>query len=646
MTQQIKKIAWQRDNPYSLQFDDCYFPANLGYQQAQYVFLDGNNLTARFSHLQNNNFVIAETGFGTGLNLLAAWDLFNKHAAQDSQLHFISCEKYPLSIDDLRQSLKAFPQFAELTNILLKQYQILPNNSFQLFRLSPNVSLTLLIGDAFQMLKQLNCKVDAWFLDGFAPSKNPDMWNIDVLQAAANLSHPNTTFSTFTSSSVVRKNLQQVGFNPRKRKGFAQKREHLYGDFDGSSSTPKHQKPWLIRYQSDIKNKDVTIIGAGIAGISCGFSLAKRGFKVTIIEKNSAPAQEASGNNQGCLFLKLSAHQTVLSNLLLSGFGYMRRLLEDISRGEIWQDCGLLQLAASPKTLTKFQQLASLLPSEVAYLVDEQQASQLANISINHHGLFFPKAGWISPPRLCEYLLNHPNIKFINNCQITKIKHENGNWHVFNHEKSITSSTILINASGACNELYPINKLKLKAIRGQTTAIPVNQISKNLQTVICGDGYITPALHNTHTIGASFDLDCCDPNPRPTSTQHNLTKLTELTPTIAKLVDIENLHHKVGFRSTAHDNLPVVGPISDPEQFKQIYSKLKQDAKFKFKNTSCPWLPNLYLNMAHGSRGMITAPIAAEIITSYITNEPIPLPQNILDAIHPNRLLCQQLIKS
>jgi len=198
--------------------------------------LTQNDLASRFKDLKNTKFTIAETGFGTGLNFLSTWQLWSELAPSDSCLHFISVEKYPLTLNDISLALAYWPTLAEYSQQLLAQYQQLSPGIHQLSFADGKVTLNLLIGDVAEMLPQMTISIDAWFLDGFSPAKNPDMWSATLFQNMARLSHPLTTFATFTSAGDVRRGLQAVGFQVKKLAGFGKKREMLRGHFVGTPS--------------------------------------------------------------------------------------------------------------------------------------------------------------------------------------------------------------------------------------------------------------------------------------------------------------------------------------------------------------------------------------------------------------------------
>lgn len=239
--------------PYSTIFQDVYYSSDNGLLETDYVFLQGNNLTPRWQQLTTQTFTIIETGFGTGLNFLCAAKLWLVHAPKNASLHFISTEKYPLSLQEITSALQFWPTLNNLSGQFLAQYAALINShkSIQLF--DDRVQLTLLLGDATDSLTKLTTPADAWFLDGFSPSKNPEMWQPALLAQMTRLSKPNTTFATFTSAGMVKRGLQTAGFNVSKQAGFGKKREMLTGDFIGESLD---EKPVNVQRAIDKPNVD------------------------------------------------------------------------------------------------------------------------------------------------------------------------------------------------------------------------------------------------------------------------------------------------------------------------------------------------------------------------------------------------------
>ncbi|MFK7839841.1 MAG: tRNA (5-methylaminomethyl-2-thiouridine)(34)-methyltransferase MnmD [Bdellovibrionales bacterium] len=211
--------------PRSKQFDDVYFSAQDGLAETRHVFLDGNDLLNQW--VDRDRFLIGETGFGTGLNFLAVWALFDCHRAPDQHLHFISVEKYPLSVDEVYDALSHWPELDLYRDQLVSVY---PDACEGVFHHDFGaVSLSVYFDDVLKGLSQYPANVDAWFLDGFRPSSNLEMWTEDVFKEVARLSQSETRFATFTSAGFVRRGLESVGFDVKKVPGFGRKREMSVG---------------------------------------------------------------------------------------------------------------------------------------------------------------------------------------------------------------------------------------------------------------------------------------------------------------------------------------------------------------------------------------------------------------------------------
>lgn len=227
-------LEWRDGQPYSTAFNDVYFSSDDGLLEMEYVFIQGNALISRWQSLADGSFIILETGFGTGLNFLCACKTWLNHAPANAVLHFTSVEKYPLNPADMYKALQHWPALQPITDALLTQYETLLNTgTATLF--NDRIRLQVLFGDATECLSKINTKADAWFLDGFAPSKNPQMWQPALFGQMARLSHSETTFATFTSAGIVRRGLAAAGFKVSKQPGFGKKREMIRGYFVGSN---------------------------------------------------------------------------------------------------------------------------------------------------------------------------------------------------------------------------------------------------------------------------------------------------------------------------------------------------------------------------------------------------------------------------
>jgi tRNA 5-methylaminomethyl-2-thiouridine biosynthesis bifunctional protein len=640
--------------PRSRVFDDVYFSDLSGLDETRYVFLEQNALRERFATLQaGERLVIGETGFGTGLNFLCAWQLFEQHAAQGVRLHFVSVEKYPLSLPDLQRALALWPELKPFADQLLAQYVAIHQGFQRLVLDNGRVTLTLLIGDALEQLPQLDAQIDAWFLDGFAPAKNPDMWTAELFAELARLAAPGSTISTFTSTGWVRRLLNAAGFKMKRTPGIGHKWEILRGVFLGwpqEAAPPAVIKPWFARPLPLPGDRHAVVIGAGLAGCATAASLAARGWRVSLLERHAALAQEASGNPQGVLYLKLSAHGTALSQLIVSGFGHTRRLLEHLQRGVEWDDCGVLQLAFNAKEAERQAQLAAAFPDDLLHVLDREHAETRAGIALPSGGLFYPEGGWVHPPALCAWQAAHPNIKVFTHHEVVQLRRDQEQWQAWTGDRLLVEAPVVVLAGAADIKRFDFSSdLPLKRIRGQITRLPQTAESQSLSTVVCAEGYVAPARLGEHTLGASFDFNNDDLTPTAAEHAGNLRMLEEIsTDLVARLcadtLQTEALEGRAAFRCTSPDYLPIVGPLAATQAFTDAYSVLSKDAR-QTPDIPCPWLDGVYVNSGHGSRGLITAPLSGELLAAWLTNEPLPLPRAVAEACHPNRFALRRLIR-
>ena len=424
------QLQWGDDGaPFSQEFGDIYFSRDDGLAETEYVFLQQNRLAERWSALdaqQSGVFVIGETGFGTGLNFFSAWRLWQTTAPKSWRLHFISLEKFPLEHAQLQRALQQWPQFAALSAQLLAQYPPLVPGQ-HLLKLGDNVVLQLLFDDAVAALDGLHdsgaaelidgFSIDAWFLDGFAPAKNPAMWSEQLFAHIGRLSKPGTSFATFSVAGPVKRGLQDAGFNIEKLAGFGSKRQMLRGDFDAAKVAPSNfpkTKYRAIDYWAypppPLAARTAIVIGGGLAGTSTARALAERGWPVTLLEQSAALAGGASGNPTGVLYTKLSPQAGTLNRFTLASYLYALRFYRQLFiNNEIRGDefCGVLQLADDAQ---QYQQLREAFRGHDDWVqfVDAERASELTrNALLRQAALWFPRAGWLAPRVICIALLRN-----------------------------------------------------------------------------------------------------------------------------------------------------------------------------------------------------------------------------------------------
>lgn len=386
--------------PVSRDFDDVYFSNDNGLEETRYVFLGGNHLEARFPEHPHPLFVVAESGFGTGLNFLTLWQAFDQFReaypqAQLQRLHFISFEKFPLARADLALAHQHWPELAPWAEQLQAQWPLPLPGCHRLLLDEGRITLDLWFGDINELTSQLddslNQKVDAWFLDGFAPAKNPDMWTQNLFNAMARLARPGGTLATFTSAGFVRRGLQEAGFTMQKRKGFGRKREMLCGVMELTLPLPC-STPWFNRTGSS--KREAAIIGGGIASALLSLALLRRGWQVTLYCADEAPALGASGNRQGALYPLLSKHDEALNRFFSNAFTFARRFYDllPVKFDHDW--CGVTQLGWDEKSQHKIAQMLSMdLPTELAVAVEANAVEQITGVATNCSGITYPQGG-------------------------------------------------------------------------------------------------------------------------------------------------------------------------------------------------------------------------------------------------------------
>jgi len=669
------------DTPTAEAFGDVYFSVDDGLAETRHVFLHHNQLPARFAELDADRygeFVIAETGFGTGLNFLAAAQLWLQTAPANWRLTFVSAEKFPLRQHDLVTALAHWPEFATLAADLLAQYPPLLRDHHRLTLAHGRIQLQLVFNDAIDALRQLletdypawqqtstRC-VDAFFLDGFAPSKNPDMWSASLFQTMARLAKPGTTFATFTSAGDVKRGLAAVGFDVSKVGGHGRKRSMLCGIWPQKTSaqpfvpTPrsrhKYGPLWSLQAEnkSRAKKRTALIIGAGLAGAHTAYALARRGWNVTVSDAAAEIATGASGNAQGVLYTKLSAAPDGVSRFALTSYLHALRCYRQlIADGALSPDaadfCGVLQLGYDDATRALHASIANVFeqaPGIVQHL-DAEAASSIAGIALQQPALWMESAGFMVPPRICRDLLSHTGIDVRLATRIERIECNEGQWHAFNqHDVLVTSADIIVLCNGNdVASLQQTRHLPLNPVRGQVTLLPASDKSAALRCVICHDGYLPPARHGEHCIGATFDLKRTDTGTDTRGHTDNLARLAQHIPSLAEGIaslDTAAQHGRAALRCATPDYLPVVGPVADVAAMGQRFAALTSNAQTLVASAGA-WQQGLFVNTGHGSRGLSSTPLCAELLLSYIDGTLFPLaPAQRMD-LHPARFLIRDL---
>lgn len=661
-------LEWTIDGqPFSGQFSDIYFSKENGLEETRYVFIKHNLLAERFAAMKADTlFTIGETGFGTGLNFLAVWTAFNQHAHKKARLHFISAEKFPLCSSDIAKALSLWSELNSYTTALVRQYPKVPTPGYHHLSFDDGrILLTLIFDDAFNAISSLNGCADAWFLDGFSPKHNPDIWTQSLFNTLNTHSNKNTTYATFTASGMVKKRLTESGFTVNKVQGFGKKRHMLCGQNNcaamntkTTSFSSKRSKIWLARHQEKItqnitSNKQAVIIGAGLAGCSTGYSLVKRGWKVTIIDQSPKIASGASGNLQGALYMRLSGTDTTLSKLLIQGYMYSLFLLKTLLHSEenkSWGVPGLIQSCFDAEEAKRqFKIISQGFPETFVRSVSKDELSKLAGIMSQQQGLLFSQGGWVHPPALCRALIAHENITFKGQHTVLSLNRADKQWEINCKEGHLLSAPVVILANNhTASDLLSTHNFPLRKIRGQVSYLPATKSSLHLNTVLCGKNYVMPAIDGIHTVGATHQFHDNDIAVRVSDHAENIRNLKEQFPSMYQALscddlELSQLSGRAEFRCSTPDYLPIVGPVANADEFKSQFAKLSKNTKANF-NELPVYLPGLYINVAHGSRGLTTCPLTAELIAGYIENEVLPVSTEVMEGLHPNRFLARNII--
>lgn len=647
------QLEWQDGTPVSVQFADVYFSRDDGEAETRYVFLEQNDLPRRWQEwLTPGSFTIGETGFGTGLNFFCTWALWRQLRSPGQHLHFISVERFPLQPSDMEQACQLRPGFAALAAQLLRQYPPLVSGQHRLHFPRDNLTLTLVFADASEGFSRLDGSVDAWFLDGFAPARNPDMWQPALFSQMARLSHQGSTFATFTSAGLVKRGLREAGFAVEKHPGYGRKRDMLKGRLlqkPVAQEWPASEQPWFRYTHAVSRPGKVAIIGAGLAGCSTAYALARRGWDVTVLEREQGISQGASGNSTGITYARLSHHDTAQNRWYIGSYLYacrfIRALFEsrDMTPGEDWNLNGVLQLAFDDEEAHTQQTLlaAGLWPDSVARYLSASETSALLHVPCAHSGLMMNGGGWLNPATLCRVLVDHTNIRVQTGFTVTGLERSNEHWHI-GALPTAFDAVVFANTFDALAFQYA-EHLPLRWVRGQVSHVPATPASAALQHAINYDGYINPARNGFHCIGATFHPRDKDGAERIEDHRNNLDKLLSALPSLADRLsppDAAQLNGRVCFRCQTPDYLPLVGPLPDTQAFERLYAgATNRQQTFP----PCPLLPGLYITTAFGAKGITGAPLAAEILATYLCGEPPPVDREVMFALHPARFLQREL---
>lgn len=638
------KPEWRDGQPYSNEFDDVYFSSSGGVEETEHVFIQHNDLVDRFSQLDKASFVVAETGFGSGLNFLVCVEHWLQQSQSHQSLHFYSVENRPFRLEDLKQAQKSWPQFSDISQQLQQQYQVACQGFHQFELYAGRVYLTLMAGEVETMLEQAEIKVDAWMLDGFAPGRNPDMWSDQVFSHISRLSHAGTTFSTYTSAGSVKRGLKSVGFEVNKVAATGNKRDMLSGVYRGSEASPSSQ-PWFDYQPVAFSSKKVCVIGAGIAGLTSAFSLLKRGYQVELVEMAGEPGAGASGNPRGMIMPRLSLQDSADAEFYLTAYFHALRSLRAMDPEQLnWQQTGGIQLPATERIRKQIVEYTG--DDAVVEVLSAELASQRLGLNIDTEVHYFPQAACVSPQKILNRLLElmSESLSIRYNTTVSDIEYRDQQWRLLDSQDHlITSSECVIVANAWQSKRFAsLQHLHLNPARGQLSLLKSSERSEQLKIPLAYDGYLMPDQQGVHVAGASFVVDDCDNEIRQQEHQVNIDNVNR---EFAKLFNMQDIQGgRASVRAVTSDRMPAVGPVPDVSCYQQDYGDLYK-GKPAERYPRASYLPGLFVNTGHGARGFTSAFLSAELVSAMIADEPLPVSNRVRYALHPARFLIRQLKK-
>ena len=626
-----EEYTWtEKGTLYSNVYDDVFFHDGDGLEETDYVFLQGNKLQER---MPKQDLIIGELGFGTGLNFLLTWQLWQKSGKNNSKrLTFISCEKHPLTLELLEKSHAQFPQLKKYSQQLRQKWPPVETGFHLLEFEEGKVALLLLFGDCFESLRQFEVKVDAWFLDGFSPAKNEDMWSENVFKQMAWHSHQETTLATFTAAGIVRRGLESVGFEIQRIKGFGFKKHMTVGKFTGHVKERLHLAPWF-RSPEKLADTSIAVIGAGMAGLNLAYYLERAGHSVTVFETASEIASKASGNKRGMLYPLISKKPDRLGSLTEVGAHFASSQIKEL--GIDYRE-GLLEFVSSDSKAARFGEAIERYSPDYLEMVDT---------SFGKKAMLHKKALSLSPLEYAEALSGQltGSIKFAK--KIISLKQQDECWLLnFEDGSSEEFGSVFMANAYEVNDLQQMSHLPFRRSRGQLVYLDkklVNTTEKDLNFI----NYLTEA-DDCFTLGATFDVDDFDESFRPEDSQDLLNSMQKSFPDVlSEKIDVKDLSGRVCFRTVLKDYFPVVGASPDEAFYKSVYGDLKHGKPISTYGEA-EYHKNLFLSCGHGSRGLTFSPLSAVYLSRLIRDGIHILSSSHIQAVHPGRFLIKDLKKA
>jgi tRNA 5-methylaminomethyl-2-thiouridine biosynthesis bifunctional protein len=701
-------VEWLESGlPYSSLYDDIYHSSgesnNNARAEARHVFMEGNRLKDRWSgfdevtnraslheQTRSTSFSIGEIGFGTGLNFFETVCLWRQCKNRPARLHYIGFEKHPFTATQLRKIYQVHPELQEMLQQLLVFY---PQHTAGCHRIpfASDITLDLYHGDALQQLSSRNRErgktMNCWYLDGFSPKHNPDLWSEALLEEIAMSSKSECSLSSYSVAGHVRAGLQRAGFSCTKSEGFGRKRHMLTalllrkidttidsgldtkpetaltgvnntGAFAIPAKPAIKPEPWFYLPEPQSSGNETMneaiVIGAGLAGCSTAYSLAKRGWKVTVVEQADKICAGASGIAQLALRCRIFRSHSSMAEFFLHSYLFAIRQFNSLAEQQAdfsWQNCGVLQLDSAFKERGQADKdtLRNLYNDEVLSYLSAEDAADLSALPTTSGGWLHREGGWLDPLSLCEALLNHQNINLHLNCKVTRLtgrkRPAKNGWQLTSESgNTLQADAVILASSHGADEYSQTRQLPLQKVRGQISLLPASVKSSSINTVVNGERSVFPEHNGTHTISASYS-NASSLQARDDDNMKNLSAAARnfSDGTIIPSKDTA-VKQQVALRCNSEDHLPIIGPAPDSDAMKEIYAPLQLNATAKFTERG-KYFPGLFLNVAHGSNGLASTALAGEYLASLMSGENLPLSREMINGLNPARFIIREMKK-
>ncbi|HEY4957786.1 MAG TPA: FAD-dependent 5-carboxymethylaminomethyl-2-thiouridine(34) oxidoreductase MnmC, partial [Caldimonas sp.] len=662
-TAPIRPAAIVRDadgTPRSADYGDLYHPRGGALAQARHVFLNGDGLAERWRGRER--FVVLETGFGLGNNFLATWSAWRADPQRCRQLHFLSIEATPPSQADFRAAARD-PALAPLAAELADRWPPLTWNLHRRSFDADRVELLLAFGDIAAWLPQLVARVDAFFLDGFAPARNPAMWDGRLFKAMARLAAADATVATWTAARAVRDGLRSAGFVVEAAAGSGGKRDITRARF-APRFTPRpaprqamlapSAKPAWRSTPAGGATRPVVIVGAGLAGCALAGALAERGRSSLLLERQDDVAREGSGNAAGLFHGVVHRIDGRHARFHRAAASAARDAVQEAIRahGVRGSVAGLLRVEFGATGRDALQAIVDALglPPDCVQALDAKGASELAGVPLSAPAWHHPHGGWVDPRGLARAALARAGgqAELRTGCAIASLRHEAGEWLLLD-ETGVTvaaaDAVALCNAGGAFDLLggapWPVERQ-----RGQTSGIAVTHLPANAipRLPLTGVGYALPAIDGTVWFGASAQWNDSDAAVRPADHLDNLERLARLVglPAWAPRIGLDDIDGRTGFRWQSRDRLPIIGAVPAALAVVAGFAGPATAPRRLDQPRLVPRAPGLFVFSALGSRGIASSTLGAQLLAAAIAGAPSPVEADLLDAVDPARFLVRR----